>query len=140
MKTQNQQVGKFLVVDDDPVFRNILCGMLEQSGHGKVLAASNGIEAFDILKRSGHNVRTIVLDLDMPHMDGFGFLKRVADFSYKYRFFIVSGLDEATNRCAKMLTLAYSMEPGIVFRKPVDYQELIAAMVYDEVHENSSAA
>ena len=61
-----------LVVDDNPVNRRILVENLESWGHGATEAAS-GAEALRVAKEradSGSPVDVIVLDVQMPGMDG----------------------------------------------------------------------
>jgi CheY-like chemotaxis protein len=60
-----------LVVDDDSVVRESTAAWLERSGF-RVVQASNGLDAFHLLKRTGAP-RAILLDLDMPILDGTGF-------------------------------------------------------------------
>jgi len=59
-----------LVVDDDPVVRRLVAVILSEEGY-VVRTASNGAEALDV---AGHSEGTapdvIVLDLEMPEVDG----------------------------------------------------------------------
>ena len=62
-----------LVVEDDPVLKNLLGHTFASEYH--MLYASNGTEALSILE-SNHPT-LILLDLMMPDMDGFTFLEKV---------------------------------------------------------------
>jgi signal transduction histidine kinase/AraC-like DNA-binding protein len=64
---------KILVVDDDPEIRQYLCDALSKSA--KVLTASNGVEALNLLVDS--NVDVIVSDVMMPEMDGLTLIKMI---------------------------------------------------------------
>jgi PAS domain S-box-containing protein len=63
-----------LVVDDDEAMLDIVQRKLASAGFGVVTATSGraGLEALD-----GHDPALIVLDLMMPEMDGFEFLRRL---------------------------------------------------------------
>jgi PAS domain S-box-containing protein len=61
-----------LVVEDDPDAREVLTRMLEQEGWNTA-AAVNGREGLDMLKTV--QVNLVLLDLMMPVMDGFEFLR-----------------------------------------------------------------
>jgi CheY-like chemotaxis protein len=64
-----------LVVEDDPDIREVLEEMLDSGGH-RVLTASNGREALDILDRLSSPC-LVLLDLMMPVMSGFAFLEEL---------------------------------------------------------------
>jgi DNA-binding response OmpR family regulator len=60
-------MAKILVVDDDPMIRNLLCGILEQQGH-EVMLAADGVEALTVAQANPPSL--IVLDVDMPRLNG----------------------------------------------------------------------
>jgi adenylate cyclase len=61
-----------MFVDDNVVNRQLLTRVLQLDGHD-VITAADGREALDELGR--HHVDVVVLDLMMPVMDGFAFLR-----------------------------------------------------------------
>jgi two-component system, chemotaxis family, chemotaxis protein CheY len=65
--------GPVMIVDDDQDIRDALSEFLEDEGF-KVITADNGRDALDLL-RGGASPRVILLDLMMPVMDGWSFLK-----------------------------------------------------------------
>jgi signal transduction histidine kinase/CheY-like chemotaxis protein len=65
--------GTVLIVDDEPEALRLFWRMLSSADAGyRVLAASSGRQALDILRREHADV--VLLDLVMPDMDGFQFL------------------------------------------------------------------
>lgn len=66
---------KVLVVDDSAIMRKVISQILEMLGHDSVPAA-NGIDAFDRLKEH-EDVRLILLDWNMPEMNGIEFLREI---------------------------------------------------------------
>ncbi len=65
----NQQSRRtVLVADDEPQFRQLVTRVCEMRGI-RVLMAADGRQAMDVLDEEG-NVDVIVLDLEMPVMDG----------------------------------------------------------------------
>jgi two-component system OmpR family response regulator len=60
-----------LVVDDDRAILELVCTRLTLAGHD-AFSARNGAEALERLNRL--NAQAMVLDLNMPHLDGFGVL------------------------------------------------------------------
>ena len=68
-------VGKtVLIVEDEAPLRRVLRDLLEREGF-HVLEASNGIQALDQVDRGAPDV--VVLDLNLPQLDGFGVLSRL---------------------------------------------------------------
>ncbi|HQL81077.1 MAG TPA: response regulator, partial [Spirochaetota bacterium] len=65
---------KILVIDDEEPVRKLLLRILNGSGYD-VVAASNGKEALD--KLDSVSVDLIMLDRNMPEMDGLSFLRAV---------------------------------------------------------------
>lgn len=61
--------GTILVVDDEPVVRKSAGRLLRRLGY-EVLTASNGEEAVQIYGRRDSNIDLVILDLNMPGMDG----------------------------------------------------------------------
>ena len=68
------ETGTILVVDDLPANRDLLARRLERSGF-RVLQASSGMEALEILRRSA--VDCMLLDIAMPEMTGLDVLREV---------------------------------------------------------------
>lgn len=70
----NQEHG-ILVVEDDPAIRRLVTMVLQRGGY-RVDVAADGLEA--VLKLGVCEYEVIVLDLMMPHLDGFTFLSTFA--------------------------------------------------------------
>jgi two-component system chemotaxis response regulator CheY len=68
---------KVLVVDDSAIMRKVIEQILEMLGHESVPAA-NGLDAFERLKEHS-DVRLILLDWNMPEMNGIEFLRAVKE-------------------------------------------------------------
>lgn len=66
-----------LIVDDDKLYRKVLGKIL--SVEYSIIEAENGDEAFSILEEHAEEISAVMLDLVMPLMDGFGFLKKVSE-------------------------------------------------------------
>ena len=67
---------KILSVDDSAIIRKIIRGTTEVLGY-EFLEAANGEEALSVLQNEHDNVSLILLDWNMPVMDGFSTLKAV---------------------------------------------------------------
>lgn len=58
-----------LIVDDEPVIRQVLRKTLEIADYA-VLEAADGIEAIAVLETDRHRVSAVLTDITMPRMDG----------------------------------------------------------------------
>jgi CheY-like chemotaxis protein len=75
-------MATILIVDDEPILRQLFQKVLEHDGH-KVLTAANGREALEVMRQQVPDL--IMLDLLMPAMDGETFLRlirRHADWAH----------------------------------------------------------
>ncbi len=59
-----------LLVEDNPVNRKVAVRLLEKQGH-TVITANNGREALDVLDRLNWKIDLILMDVQMPEMDGY---------------------------------------------------------------------
>lgn len=69
-KQQNEQV--ILIADDSEMNRAILADMLDDY---TVMEAEDGLEALRIVEGRGKSIDLLLLDINMPRMDGFGVLE-----------------------------------------------------------------
>lgn len=86
-------VGRILVVDDNGANRELLTRLLRRSGHF-VADAADGVEALDLLEAKRFDL--VLLDLQMPRLDGTGVLSVMKQDSYLRHIpvIMISGLDE----------------------------------------------
>lgn len=102
---------KVLVVDDSATDRMIIKNMLAEE---TVLTAGDGLEALDQLEKDP-DVDLMILDLNMPNMDGFQVLERIKDDEAlgRLRTVILTNYDELDNetRGLKMGAIDYIRKP-----------------------------
>lgn len=66
---------KILIIEDNPVNRNILSNFLQDDY--EIIEAENGLLGLDMLFYNYQHISAVILDLNMPVIDGFEFLKKV---------------------------------------------------------------
>ncbi|OJX47207.1 MAG: DNA-binding response regulator [Chloroflexi bacterium 44-23] len=69
---------KILVVDDEQLYRHLVKVNLESEGY-EVLTAANGEECLEMV--SNKHPDLVILDINMPKLDGFSTLDRIRQFS-----------------------------------------------------------
>lgn len=98
------QVIRVLLVDDSPVVRKVVSSFLEADSFLVVGEAADGVEALEKIKELAPDV--LVLDLEMPHKDGFGVLQELALLSPHPQVVVLSSLiredGEISSRCLSL--------------------------------------
>lgn len=79
-----------LLVEDDPSIRDIVDKALTIKGY-KVLHAPNGVEALKMYKGFHNRICTVLMDLNMPGMDGKTCLKEMRKLDSDIKITITSG-------------------------------------------------
>lgn len=106
------QQTKILVVDDNSIDRRLLSHHLE-GGHYSVTQAENGHQALQILSSGEFDV--IILDLEMPEMDGFETLKRLkVDSTLQHiPVIVISSMEdmESVTRCIRLGAIDHLSKP-----------------------------
>ncbi len=106
-----------LVVDDDPHIREIITYALEQAGMAPV-EAMNGQKALDIVHQE--KPALIILDINMPEVDGFQFCKELRKTS-EVPILFLSSRDEEIDR-----VVGLEIGGDDYVSKPFSPRELIA--------------
>ncbi len=66
-------IGSILVADDSDIIKNFVKNIF--TGHFNVLCASDGAEAIKLIEQHSTNIKAMLLDLNMPNVDGFKVLE-----------------------------------------------------------------
>lgn len=66
---------KFLVVDDSPTMRRIICNALKEIGYTDPLEAEDGEEALEML--GAEQVDFVLTDWNMPNINGLALTKKI---------------------------------------------------------------
>lgn len=93
-----------LVVDDSDPMRDLIVLNLQQLGYENVTAAPDGQRALNLIQR--HEYDLVVLDIEMPHIDGYGVLTALKNDPTRRHLPVIvsSGLDEldAVVKCVQL--------------------------------------
>ncbi len=96
-KTDFTGTETVLLVEDEDAVRSFASRALVQRGF-KVLEASSGVEALEIMEREGGHVDLVVSDVVMPEMDGPTLLRHLRQRNPNIRFIFMSGYAEEAFR------------------------------------------
>ncbi|WP_448204717.1 response regulator [Azospirillum sp. sgz302134] len=108
-------MAKILVVDDDPVSRNIVSKILEKDEH-VVTACGSAQQAIEALTFTDFDL--LVTDIIMPEHDGFEVIQAARNLRPNLKVIVLSGIDE---RVPQELSMAAFQRLGVcrVVRKPI---------------------
>jgi len=117
---QHNEPRKILVVDDDPVIRDMMADILEFEGHA-ITIARNGSEALRLL-RNGEKY-LVFLDIMMPVMSGKELCMRMeADpqLRERHKIVLMSALDN--------LEEAATLDVDAILQKPFEVDDVIEVL------------
>lgn len=122
--------GKWLVVDDDPLIREVIAGVLEDRFGATVIECDAGDVAWEIWKRFP-GIQGIVTDRNMPGLDGLELASRIRAEDSEVPIILVTG-------CPEGLDPDRIREQGIdrMLEKPFSCEQLASA-IYTSQHLTS---
>lgn len=100
---------RILVLDDESFMLKLLAHMLAGLGFTSVRTCNNGPEALDWIDTPDHPPNLILLDLNMPDMDGIEFVRKLVEHQYTGSLILVSGEDERMLQMAEKLVQAHQI-------------------------------
>ena len=113
--------ARVLVVDDDPDLRALLCGILTDDGHN-VAAATDGRRAIEAILEAPPDL--VILDVMMPHMDGFSVLREMAEAGvHRVKVLLLTARSSEVDWAE-----GYRLGADLYLTKPFDPGELSAAV------------
>ncbi|RCJ41223.1 hybrid sensor histidine kinase/response regulator [Nostoc minutum NIES-26] len=122
-KTPVKQKGTILIIDDSINVRRFLALTLEKGGY-QVEQAKDGQDALEKLE-SGLKVQAVICDIEMPRLDGYGFLGRL-NSNVSLKNIPVAMLTSRSSN--KHRQLAIQLGARAYFSKPYNEQELLRTL------------
>ncbi len=80
-----------LVIDDEEGLRRSLCAYLEDLGYD-ALDAGNGLEGLKVMRSHMPDLAAVIVDLNMPVLDGYGFLRQARGEAPELPIVVLSGV------------------------------------------------
>ena len=120
--TPSTASGTILVVEDDPVVRQMTTTLLERAGYIVTVVAS-GSEALEAAERLGDGIDVLVTDVVMPGVSGIEVTERIMARSPSVGVVLLSGYTGETSDLARM-----TKRGAIFVGKPVTSAQLLEAV------------
>lgn len=117
-----------LVLDDEPFMLKLLARMLANLGFTSVTLCDSGQAALDRIDGVDARPNLILLDLNMPEMDGIEFVRHLVERNYSGSLILISGEDERMLQTAEKLVQAHKITVLGHVHKPVKPEALSALL------------
>ena len=117
-----------LLLDDEPFMSKLMSRLLANLGFSQVQCCESGRAALAWLEHAGEPPALILLDLNMPEMDGLEFVRHLVERHYTGTIILVSGEDERMLQAAEKLVQAHQISVLGHLRKPVQPEALSALL------------
>ena len=118
----------FLVVEDDGFQRWAMEQTLRQLGATHIEVADDGQAALAILNRLAGEIHIVISDLEMPHMDGLEFIRRLAERVPAVGVIVSSAQNRPLLDSVEHMAKAYGLELLASVEKPATRQKLADAI------------
>ena len=112
---------KVLIVDDSKMDRTIMQKSLEPIGV-TIIEATNGVEALSIVKSGEHALDAILIDIEMPRMDGYTLAGEIRKYS-KYRNLPLIAVTSRTSKTDRLRGVEVGMTEYITKPYSSEYLE-----------------
>ena len=119
---------RILMLDDEPFMLKLIGRLLANLGFTQVTRCDSGRAALASLDSSNKPPDLILLDLNMPEMDGLEFVRHLVERLYSGSLILVSGEDERMLQAAVKLVQAHKISVLGHLRKPVKPEALSALL------------
>ena len=119
---------RVLVLDDEPFMLKLLARMLENLGFAQVTTCDSGSIALDCIASPSGAPDLILLDLNMPQMDGIEFVRKLVARRYAGSLILVSGEDQRMLQTAEKLVQAHGITILGSLHKPPTLEGLAALL------------
>lgn len=131
----------FLVVDDDDFLRLTVKNLLQSFEAGRILEASSGAEALDILRSEpADGINIVLCDLNMPGMDGMELLRHMGETRTTASIVVVSAYDDNLISSVLKMAEAYGLKTLGSVRKPVSRAHLETLIARHVAVQNNKPA
>lgn len=105
-------MASILIADDHSVVRMAVRALVEKAGHTVVSEVAKGLEVISAVKKLKPDL--IILDIDLPQMDGFEVLRRLSRDDQKFKVLVFSAMpaERFSTRCSRLGAVAYVSKNG----------------------------
>lgn len=112
---------KVLIVDDSKMDRTLMQKAMEPIGVS-MIEATNGVEALNLIKSGEHSIDAMLIDIEMPKMDGYTLAGEIRKYS-KYRNLPLIAVTSRTSKTDRLRGVEVGMTEYITKPYSPEYLE-----------------
>ncbi len=109
---------RLVIVDDDQFMLTMITAMLGRIGEFDVQGFTDAPAAFRSIRDAAAAPDLVILDINMPEMDGMAFFRQLADIGFRGCVALCSGESDSMLRTSAQLARSYGLRVGGTLPKP----------------------
>ncbi len=117
-------IQSLLVIDDSPVQRNYAVALARELGIASIYEAADGAEALRLLDMLSLPPELMLIDLEMPGMDGVQFIEALHGRQSQIPFIVASSRELALLESVEAMARALDLQVLASLRKPFKLEDL----------------
>lgn len=125
-------MARIIIVDDHPAIRMAVGILLRNKGHNICGEFDNGIDALANIRQQSPDI--MILDINIPRIDGFDVIKRCHELSMSPRIIVLSAndSDHVKTRCIKLGVSAFVSKLDDLTKLSAVVEQVLAGYVLFE--------
>lgn len=124
---------KILIIDDSALMRRVISDIINQGNEYEVAGiAKDGVEGFDMIVSNPNEYSAIILDINMPKMNGLELLEKLAKNRIEQTVIVVSTV---AKQGAKETIRALELGAFDFVTKPENYLETKGEVFKNQIHQ-----
>lgn len=120
---------RVLLVDDDSFMLELIGDMLRDMGVTRIVTATDGRRAAEMMNKSQPLPDVVISDLNMPNRDGFQLMEELAANKYPGSIVLLSGLQGRVLNSAGLMARFHHLKVVGTLQKPVSRDALAQALI-----------
>lgn len=121
-------IETLLIVDDSPLQRLHTVGLMRDLGVEMIYEAGDGQEALDLLALLRLPPSLVIVDLEMPGMDGVEFIQQLQVRNLNFPLIVASSRERALLASVETMVEALGMQLLGALQKPLNQEKILSAL------------
>ncbi|WP_410499390.1 EAL domain-containing protein [Chitinibacter sp. S2-10] len=132
--TQVRKIDSILIVDDSPLQRAHAAELCHQNGIDLIYQANNGVEALELLAMLKIAPSIIMVDLEMPGMDGVELIQNLQERNFQIPLLIASSREDSLITSVSTMIAALGQTLLGSLKKPLNPNQLTPILNNIDTH------